>query len=349
MRNMLQRAFIAGVSCFALTASLSGNAQERSLYWGNPDIPVLEQRGFSLGLNMGVADLWSDVGTKSLIDHYSNGYFNDIHGMGGVFIRYSHIPGLAYRLGMSYGTLYATDAWNKKKAGTSEGVDSDYWQRYVRNLDVRSNIWEAQLMAEIAPIRLFSDWEFSRSAQGRFQPYLLLGFSYFHFKPEGSAVDLNTGISKWVDLQPLHTEGQTYNFNGAPKPYNLWSYGAVGGLGVRYEMGRGLAVGLEYLYRYTFTDYIDDASGKYIDPLYHDIANLENPNQALLSQNMSDRSREIIPGYKNQIGAMRGDPNNTDHFSTLSATFFWRIDTRDAKWWNWWSRGKRNNSRVYTQ
>ena len=84
MRKSLQSIFIAGLMTVGITvlASNQMNAQDRyeknswrnshSYDWGNPDIPYIEQRGFSLGVNMGQADLWGDVGTKSVMDHYTN-------------------------------------------------------------------------------------------------------------------------------------------------------------------------------------------------------------------------------------------------------------------------------------
>lgn len=350
MRKLLLSSFFVVSNIMLLCTCLTVKAQEHKMYWGNPDIPVLEQRGVSLGLNMGVADLWSDVGTKSPIDHYINGYFNEIRGMGGIFIRYTHIPGLSFRLGVNYGSLYATDAWNKKKALEATTTEDDHFQRYLRNFDVRTNIWEGNLMAEIAPLRLFSNWEFSRSARWRFQPIVLLGVSGFHYNPQGSSVDLNTGISHWVDLQPLHTEGESYTDGGItkyPEGYQPWSYAALAGIGFRVEMGRGLAIGMEYQYRYTFTDHLDDVSGSYIDPLAHDIAYLGDFGKAGLANKMMDRSNEIIPGYKHQVGDMRGDPDNKDAFSTLSVTFFWRINKQDRKWWNWWGSGDRENTKIY--
>jgi len=349
MWKLIPRTIFTGLTSLLLVCNAGkSHAQEHKLYWGNPDIPVLEQRGFSLGVNFGLADLWSDVGTKSPIDHYTNGYFDEIRGMGGMFLRYTQIPGLSFRLGVNYGSLYATDVWNKKKALEATTTEDDYFQRYLRNLDVRTNIWEGNLIMELSPMRLFSNWEFSRTAKRRFQPVILLGVSAFHYNPQGRSVDLNTGISNWVDLKPLHTEGENYSYVGAPENYQLWSYAALVGLGFRVEMGRGLAIGMEYQLRYAFTDYLDDVSGKYIDPLNHDIAYLGEYGKGELAKNMMDRSREIIPGYKHQPGEFRGDPDNKDMFSTLSVTFFWRINKRDLGWWNWWG-GHRDNSKVYRQ
>jgi hypothetical protein len=336
MRISLQRAVFTGLMAVGvLGASSTATAQKHhDYYWGNPDIPYIEQRGFSLGANFGVADMWGDVGTKSAIDRYKYDYFDNIRFMGGMFVRYSHVPGLAFRLGVNYGSLYATDAANKEKAMQALTTEDDYFQRYVRNLDASTNIWEGNFMVEISPLRLFSDWEFGRPAKWRFQPYIMLGITGFHFNPRGTNKNLTAGTEGLVDLRPLHTEGQNYTYAGAPQPYQTWSYAALGGVGVRVELGQGLALGLEYQLRHTFTDYLDDVSGTYIDPLYHDIAYLNEFGKSDLSKKMMDRGNEVIPGYKHAAGQFRGDPDNKDMFSTVSIMFFWRINKRDSPWWS---------------
>jgi len=335
MRISLQGALFAGLMAVGVLGSQTRTmAQDHEYYWGNPDIPYIEQRGFSLGTNFGIADMWADVGTKSPIDHYRYDYFDNIRFMGGLFVRYTHVPGLAFRLGVNYGSLFATDAWNKDKAMTAKTTEDDYFQRYVRNLDAHTNIWEGNFIAEISPIRFIGNWEFGKAAKWRFQPYLMVGISGFHFNPRGTNKNLTTGQEGLVDLRPLHTEGQTYTYAGAPESYQLWALAGLGGVGFRVELGKGLAIGLEYQLRYAFTDYLDDVSGQYIDPLYHDIAYLNEFGKADLANKMMDRSKEIIPGYKHQAGEFRGDPDSKDMFSTFSVMFFWKIKKRDSPWWS---------------
>lgn len=340
MRKSLQSIFIAGLMTLGLGTLATRSSAQHEYDFGNPDIPYIEQRGFSLGVTLGQADIWGDVGTKSIMDHYLNEeYKSDIFGnmrfMGSMFVRYTHIPGLSFRLGIGYGSLYATDKWNEEKALDATYIKDDYYQRYVRNLDIKTNIWEANLLAEISPLRL-SNWEFGNLAKSRIQPYILLGVSGFYFNPRGTYKDLTAGTEKLIDLQPLRTEGQNMNAPGAtfPKGYNLFSYAAVGGVGVRFDIGKGLGLGLEYQLRFTFTDYLDDVSGKYIDPLHHDIAYLNQGAKSELAKKMADRSNEIIPGYKNEPGALRGNSADNDKFSSLSIMFYWKIKKRASPWWS---------------
>lgn len=339
MRKSLQSLFLTGVIAVVFLLSPHSNYAQREYYWDNPAIPYIEDRGFSLGVTLGQSDLWGDVGTQSVMDHYlNNNYTSDILGnlraMGGFFVRYTHVPGISFRLGVNYGTVYATDKWNEEKALKAEHIGEDPYQRYIRNLDAHTNIWEGQFLFEFSPLRL-SNWEFGRVAKMRFQPYLLMGVSGFHFNPKGTLLDLKTGNETLVDLHPMRTEGQGFVAPGYefPEPYSRWSYAAVGGIGFKVDIGRALCLGLEYQLRYTFTDYLDDVSGRYIDPQHFDIGYMNEFGRNELVKNMADRSREILPGYRHAGGEFRGDPNNKDMFSTLSLMFFWKIDKMVLPWW----------------
>lgn len=307
--------------------------------WRNPDIKYVEQRGFSLGMNLGMADLWGDVGTQSFVDHYINdNYYNDLMGnmrfMGGIFVRYTYVPGISFRMGVNYGSLYATDKWNEEKARTAKTIQEDPYQRYMRNLDVYNNIWEGNLLFEFSPLQMIN-WEFGRTSKMSFQPYLLAGVSGFHFNPQGTYIDFASGNESKVDLQPLHTEGQNFSVPGKefPDNYSLWSYAAVGGVGFRFNIGRSLSLGLEYQLRATFTDYLDDVSGKYVDPMDFDVAFLNTNGKEKLAQRMSDRSVELDPGKVHHGGEFRGNPNDNDMFSTISVMLYWKLDKKALPWW----------------
>ena len=338
MRKFLQG--LLNVSCIATALTFMTNTEvsaQRKIDWKQPDIKYVNERGWSLGFNAGVADMFGDVGTKTVMDHYSNDkYFDEIKAMGGIYGRYTHIPGLSFRLGIAYGTLYATDKWNQEYVKDAKSMEDDYVQRYLRNLDVKTNIWEGSVMVEISPLQLFSNWEFNKVAQWRFQPYLMAGFGAFYYNPRGSNIlNFETGQMVWQDLRPLRTEGQGFNKEGYPDVYDQYSFMIPMGVGFRVDLGRKkvCALGLEYNLRYTFTDYLDDVSGKYVDPLMHDIAFLNERYVPETAIKMADRGNEIIPGFKHQAGTFRGDPNNKDMYGTLSLNFLWRINKNTLAWW----------------
>lgn len=340
MRKSLQGTLISGMMSVALLTLGSNSSFAQHEYdWGNPNIPYVEQRGFSLGANFGQTDIWGDVGTKSVLDHYINdNYYTDLGDnmrfMGGMFVRYTYVPGISFRLGVNYGKLYATDEWNEEKALQAETIQDDSYQRYIRNLDIKTSLWEGNFMLEFSPFRI-NNWEFGRLTKARLQPYLLVGISGFYFNPRGTYKDLTTGREKEVDLQPLRTEGQGFTAPGYPFPetYSNFSYAALGGIGFKVDIGKGLALGLEYQLRYTFTDYLDDVSGQYVDPLLIDIAYLNQVGNTEMTHHMSDRSKEIIPGYEHLGGEYRGNPDNKDMFSSVSIMFFWKINKRASPWW----------------
>jgi opacity protein-like surface antigen len=308
--------------CLGVAAIPAAKSQNSSIY--------IEPNGFSLGTNFGMTDLWGDVGTKSILDHYTNGkYFKNPMFMGGVFVRYSAHPAFAVRMGVNYGTLYATDSWNEKGFEKSTSIKDDAYQRYVRNLNIKSNIWEGNLLMEITPFRFGVE---SNLAKKRFQPYLLVGVGAFHFKPTGEFQPRSgEGGSSWVKLNDLHLEGNGFNLAGAPERYELWQMSVPMGIGVRWDIGYQLSLGVEYLYRYCFFDYLDGASGTYTDPSYFE-ANL-TPRNAAIAKDMADKSWLIDPSITHNAGDMRGNSAVNDAFSSFSISFFYKINRRADHWW----------------
>jgi hypothetical protein len=210
-------------------------------------------------------------------------------------------------------------------------VEDDAFQRYVRNLHVRANTWETNFLIEFNPLRLNLE---SRAARRRFQPFLLAGFGYFHFKPTAKYIDRNGNDRGYVNLYDLHIEGDGLPpeaYPDAPEKYDLWQMEVPLGVGVKWDIGKQLVLGIQYLYRYTFTDYLDNVSAKYIDPgLYAGLP----PSQAFLAAEMQDRTWLILgPDAKNAPGTNRGNPAVNDAFSTFGLTLMFKIPSRKTPWW----------------
>jgi opacity protein-like surface antigen len=312
------RCLLAG--CISVAAMPAAQAQTPS---------YVEPSGFSLGMNIGLSDLWGDVGTQSPIDHYANErYWEKAHFMGGMYIRYSAHPALAFRLGANYGTLYANDDFNYTKAQKAATIEDDAYQRYLRNQKVRANVWEPNFMIELTPFRFSPESKLSRR---RMQPYLMAGFSFFHFKPQGEYVNRITRQTQWMDLRDLHLEGEGFKIEGAPEQYELWQYAVPLSLGVRWDIGENLGLGVEYTYRMTFTDYLDGVSDRYIDPALFDLYLPEA--KAVAARDMYDRSWLINEGASHMPGELRGNKSVNDGFSTISVTLFYRFTRRLIPWW----------------
>lgn len=205
----------------------------------------------------------------------------------GAFFRYSSNYRYAFRLGFNYGSLYGSDA---------KSTSPD---QLLRNCNFRTKLYEANAIAEFhfVEYRLGNDKHY-------FTMYIFGGLAGFHFKPEG---DIGFG---WQSLQPMRTEGQS-------KPYSLLQFSIPFGLGFKYNLGDVVGIGIEWGPRKTFTDYIDDVSGLYPDPLI-------NPPSGS-GMLYSYRSRERV----DLIGTMRGNPRTKDWYFYYGLTINFKLP--DAK------------------
>ena len=285
----------------------------------------IEENGWSIGTNIGMTDLWGDVGTKSMMDHYSNSkYFDKVSFMGGMFGRYTVHPCFAIRFMFNYGSLYATDKWNldKAKVAASQGVDA--YQRYARNQDAKTIIFENSLLMEFTPFRTNPE---SKSSHRRGQIFLAGGVSYFHFEPYSTIG--NTGT--WVKTYDLHLEGQGFGA-GYPPNYSRWALGVPLAIGYRWDIGQHLNLGIEYMYRMTFTDYLDGVSNKYVSPIEYQLK--LSPKNAALAAQVADKGYLTNLEAPNTAGNLRGNPSNNDSYSTLTITFYYKVFSATHEWWH---------------
>jgi opacity protein-like surface antigen len=325
MRKKVVRSLIT--LCLGLAAASTSNAQigKPNRLFRQPK--YIDPPSWSIGVNFGLTDLWGDVGTKSILDHYNNDkYWKKPMFMGGLYGRYTPHPALGVRLGVNYGTLYASDNFNEQKAMKASSIEDDAYQRYFRNLNVKSNIWEAQLLLEINLRRLNI---YSNAARKHFNPYVAFGVGGFHFRSRGEYKPRNNNETQWIDLDKLNLEGQGYP-NG-PKKYSQWQLNVPLALGLRWDVGKQLALGVEYAYRYCFTDYIDNVSGKYVDPAIFD--QMLDKRDAARARDMYDKSWQIDPSASHLAGEARGNSSVKDGYSTISINFYYKIKDRKSPWW----------------
>ncbi|MES2761635.1 MAG: DUF6089 family protein [Bacteroidota bacterium] len=190
--------------------------------------------------------------------------------------------------------------------------------RNNRNLNFKSNIYELSTRIEfgISSIKRVGVYSLKKSLgrTSKSRSYELIGFvgvGAFYFNPKG--MDPSSG--KYIALQPLHTEGQ--GLAGGPKQYKKISISLPVGVAFHAILNKFWSVGLEFCYRKTFTDYIDDVSGSYYNNA--EIAAAYGPTAAL----MADPSKGEIAGASSPnadgTGAQRGD-NNKDSFMSLQVT-----------------------------
>lgn len=209
---------------------------------------------------------------------------------GGFIYRYNINTRFAARLSGLIGEVEAFDN------------QSSYAYQQERNLNFRSPIDEISGQMEFN----FFDYEIG-NPKFNFSPYIFGGFGFFRMNPQG---DIN---GHWVDLQPLHTEGQGTEFNPSA-PYHLIQPCIPFGIGIKVSIFKTVCMSVEWGMRKTFTGYIDDVSGVYPNPAQ--LAKQQGPNAALAltaSNPGTTPSEELI-------GSQRGDGKD-DWYSFFGLIF----------------------------
>lgn len=213
--------------------------------------------------------------------------------------------GLVYKYNITaHFAFRATALFGKVTGDDSKSRGSDF--RLNRNLHFRSRIYEFGAGIEINFFK-YRLQDFKHPIT----PYLIFQAAYFHMKPEASR------DGNWTELHQLGTEGQGSSQGG--KRYSLHQVAFPVGLGLKFNIARGVSFGVEYTIRFTFTDYLDDVSKTYVDP---DILSSENGPDAGF---FSDRSLSNSGPGSSNVGTQRGDPATKDWYGFLGATFTVRL------------------------
>ncbi|MCU0359812.1 MAG: hypothetical protein MUF75_03680 [Bacteroidia bacterium] len=202
--------------------------------------------------------------------------------------------------------------------------------RKNRNLNFRSSIFELSGRMEIG-------YQSTRRGGNRYgirknygkgknfthNIFAFAGLGGFYFNPKG--VDASGKIHK---LRPLHTEGQ--GLPGGPKQYSNVNISIPMGFYYKLTINKVWSVGLEFAHRKTFTDYIDDVSTVYYDPVA--LTQAYGP----LSAAMADPSLGLIPGASSPAAdgtpAQRGD-SDKDSFMSLeiSVSYIFKKQRKSAR------------------
>ncbi len=308
------------VLCCSVAISHTAVAQDASRIYVEPN-------GWAIGMNVGMSDMWGDVGTKSPIDHYTNSkYFDKVTFMGGMFGRYNVHPVFGIRFQLNYGSLYATDKWNYDGVkGNALAQGNDYVQRYLRSQTAKADILESSVIFELTPRRWNPE---SRKAHKRGQPFIGAGVALFHYTPYSTVA----GGPTFVKTYDLDLEGQGFSGGNYPKKNSQWQPAIPLVIGYRWDLGQHLNLGIEYMWRMTFFDYLDGVSGKYLSQSEYN-ANL-SPADAALAMRIADKQ----PYFNNSIpsfpGTLRGNPSNNDSYSSITITFYYKVNARNREWWH---------------
>ena len=248
-----------------------------------------------VGLCGGVSFYMGDLNPKKM--------FVGSRPAGGLIYRYNINPRFAFKAVALFGSLQAEDA----KTGLPE-----------RNLSFRSPLSELSAQIELNFLRLYNE-----KGYNFFTPYIYLGAGVFSFNPQAQLGE------DWYDLQPLGTEGQGLkgrddstgiNYDNI-KPYKLTNFAIPFGLGVRFNFLHYYSIGLEWGFRKTFTDYIDDVHGLYVRrELFLDnlIADLSDRTTVKDAQGFTEYHKG---------GKMRGNDSKTkDWYSFAVLTFTFKLN-----------------------
>ncbi len=232
-----------------------------------------------LGLNGGGMNYMGDLNNQSILGKANLA--------GGAFFRMQFNDRWALNIGGSYGHL--------------EGGNPDFmaW----RNLSFKSHLLEGTLRME------FNFWPYGLFGTDlHWTPFIFGGFGFFTFNPMAQWQNPNTGETDWYELQPLGTEGQGLNQYPDRSYYSLLQVNMPFGIGVKMMPSKSVTIAMEYGFRKTWTDYLDDVSTTYID--------LEalRSSRGEVAVALSDRSAEA-GGVTNAPGIKRGDDSLNDWYS----------------------------------
>jgi hypothetical protein len=227
----------------------------------------------------------------------------------GIFLNVYPTEWLGIRLAGNVGVLEGNDAEAPNKGG-------DEVTRLQRNLNFETNLKEAYLAIEFYPTAFVERYD---GLIGKLRPYGVIGAGVFHFNPKTKDDNGN-----WVALQPLHTEGQGFAEYPTRKDYKLTQLEIPIGFGAKLFFRENMYIGVEVLHRKLFTDYVDDVSTNYIDPVYFD-QHLSSANAAM-ARSLSYRGTYTGMTVNNAAGQQRGNPKQNDAYFSTIIKLGWRLN-----------------------
>lgn len=219
---------------------------------------------------------------------------------GGLIYRYNFNDRVSFKANVLYSRIYGRDSDSK-----------DDWAKN-RNLSFRSDIFEVSGQIEVN----FLTYEIGDRKRPS-SPYLFAGLSVFRFNPQAEYND------RWIDLQPLGTEGQ--GIEGMDSRYNLTQISIPFGIGFKFNIWKNIGGAVEWGMRRTFTDYLDDVSGVYVK------ASVLEDENGPLSQVLADRSLVPLGPDGTNTGIQRGESNREDWYIFTGVMLTFKIGTPQIK------------------
>ncbi len=273
-----------------------------SLYLLSP-VLIWAQYNWDFGGGIGGANYLGEIGGY---DKTRRGFIADMRmsqtrQAANVFVRRRVIEGLYVNVGVYYGRIQCADSL------------SIYGPRRGRNLAFRNDIIELSARAEYP---FFTTYDVGST--GRyildFRTFVFLGVGGFYNNPK--AQDRS---GKWVALQPLNTEGPDHK-------YGLYQLCFPFGVGFYYTYRKTHRIGWELGWRYSLTDYIDDAST--VTPERSQVSE-EAWEYTFRSDKMGERGLDVPDTvYYSTAGSIRGNPKKKDNYVFTNVTYSYVIKGR---------------------
>jgi len=164
--------------------------------------------------------------------------------------------------------------------------------------------------------------------------YAFAGIGGFYFNPQakfnsedynGTIPDEDLPPDGWYDLRPLRTEGQGYY--PTREVYSKYEISVPLGIGALFKINDEFSVGIEYGFRKTWTNYIDDVGSTYVDPaIYHEMWP-DDPQRIALAEHFSNPSKNNKPHNVTAPGQQRGGSYFNDSYMFTFITAYYRIPT----------------------
>lgn len=269
---------------------------------------------FALASYQGTAQRMSEVGPFAGVSYYLgdlnlNKHFFLSQPAVGIVHRYILNSHFAIKNSFLYGSVYGDDSKSNNPVQMN------------RNLHFRSSIFDIATEIEFNFLP-FDGPEGERvragSEQYYFAPFVFIGISLFSFNPKANY----NGI--WFELQPLGTEGQGTIAYLDKKKYSLAQISIPIGAGIKYDISKKVNLAFEWGIRKTFTDYIDDVSTTYANPI------AISSEKGAVASRLSDMSLDSDTKYAN-VGRQRGNSKNNDFYAFAGAMLTFKLGSKYAK------------------
>lgn len=260
-----------------------GIANAQLKYLWNSQLRKVYKPHSSISFGLGTSHFY---GTSSPYGNPIGSTINSLRWHTGISWTRHFSPKTNFRVNFNWVRLGSDDAALKSS--------EKYKLSYLRNSHFRNDVKELSFVA----IHNFKPENRNTKIRSNNIPYIFTGLAFLLHNP--TAKTSPEFGAKWVDLQPLKTEGQ--GLGGNPEtPYKLFSGAFMLGLGLKKKLSNKIDLGIESCFRLPFTKYLDDIAiaqadpNLFTDPLAKAMSNRSlEPTEARTGKDRTVRVTEIL-------------------------------------------------------